>query len=91
MIWGYGDFEQNLLGTVVRTELENGLVPGLLSVRGLLLKADGETHGQLLGWLGRVSSVMLAESEFLAEMGRDWTLLGVRWWMRARPHSPGSR
>ena len=66
-----GDLERNVLGTLLRSEVESRLVPGLTAVLGLLLEVDSEVLGEdLPEWLDRVSSVMPADAEFLAEMGR---------------------
>ena len=66
-----GDLERNLMGVVLRREVETGLVPGLAAVQAYFHAADAETLGKgLPEWLGQVSSVMPPESEFLAEMGR---------------------
>ena len=72
-----GDLERNVLGVALRYEVEAGLVPGLLAVQALFHAADAETLGkELPKWLGRVSSVMPAESDFMAEMGRQLDPVG---------------
>lgn len=63
--------EQNLLGSLLRSELEDRLVPALLAVDALLMKADAQVLGKdLPEWLNQVSTVLPAEAEFLSEMGR---------------------
>ena len=66
-----GDLERNVLGVALRREVETGLVPGLAAVQAYFHAADAATLGKgLPEWLGRVSSVLPPESEFLAEMGQ---------------------
>ena len=65
------DLERNVVGVVLRREVETGLVPGLVAVQAVFQAADVATLGEgLPEWLDRVSAVMPVESEFLAEMGR---------------------
>ncbi len=66
-----GNLKRNALGVALRREIETELVPGLAAVQGVFHAADAETLGKgLPDWLDRVSSVLPAESEYLAEMGR---------------------
>ena len=67
-----GDLERNVLGVALRREVETELVPGLAAVQALFHAADAEVLGkELPEWLDRVSTAMPAESEFLAEVGRQ--------------------
>ena len=65
-----GDLERNVLGVVLRQEIETRLVPGLLAVDALLLGADAETLGRIPEWLDRVQVPLPAEAEFFTEMVR---------------------
>ena len=66
-----GNLKRNVLGVALRREIETELVPGLAAVQSVFHAADAETLGKgLPDWLDRVSSVLPAESEYLAEMGR---------------------
>lgn len=66
-----GDLERNVVGVALRREVEAGLVPGLVAVQAVFHAADAAMlRKELPDWLERVSSVMPAESEFLADMGR---------------------
>ena len=66
-----GDLERNVVGVAIRREVEIELVPGLAAVQALFHAADAATLGRgLPEWLDRVSAVMPADSDFLAEMGR---------------------
>ena len=66
------DLERNVVGLAIRREVQEELVPGLVAVQALFHAADAETLGkELPEWLERLSSVMSADSEFLAEMGRQ--------------------
>ncbi len=63
--------EQHLLGSLLRSELETRLVPGLLAVAALLMKADAQVMGKdFPEWLDQISTALPAESAFLTEMGR---------------------
>ena len=63
--------ERNLLGALLRSELETRLVPGLTATLALLMEAEAGVLGQdLPEWLDRVSGPLPAESAFLTEMGR---------------------
>ena len=65
------DLERNVVGVMLRREVQEELVPGLVAVQALFHAADAETLGkELPEWLERASSVMPADVEFLAEMGR---------------------
>ena len=67
----FGDLERNIVGLMVRREVETGLVPGLVAVQAVFHAADAETLGKRLPeWLDRVQTVLPAESEYLAEMAR---------------------
>ncbi len=73
------DLERNVVGVMLRQEVETGLVPGLVAVQAVFHAADAETLGEELPeWLERVSSVVPPESEFLAEMGRRLDPDGAR-------------
>ena len=66
-----GDLERNVLGVALRQEVETSLVPSLVAIQAVFHAADAETLGRgLPEWLDRVSAVMPADSDFLAEMGR---------------------
>ena len=66
-----GDLERNVVGVALRREVETGLVPGLAAVQALFHAADAEMLGKdLPEWLEQVSTVIPADSDFLAEMGR---------------------
>ena len=66
-----GELERNIVGVALRREVETGLVPGLVATQAVFHAADAATLSKRLPqWLDRVSSMMPAESEFLAEMGR---------------------
>ena len=66
-----GDLERNVLGVVPRREVETEFGPGLTAVQALLHAAYAETLGKgLPEWLDRVSMVLPAEADFLAELGR---------------------
>ena len=65
-----GQVERNVLGVVLRQEIETRLVPGLLAVDALLLEADAETLGRIPEWLDRVQTPLPAETEFFTEMVR---------------------
>ena len=66
-----GDLERNVLGLVLRRELETELVPGIVAIQAVFHAADAATLARdLPKWLDRVSSVMPAESAFMIEMGR---------------------
>ena len=65
-----GDLERNVLGVVIRQEVETRLVPGLLAVDALLLGADAGMLGRLPEWLDYVQTPMPADAGFLTEMGR---------------------
>ena len=65
-----GDLERNVLGVVIRQEVETRLVPGLLAVDALLMGADAEILARLPEWLDRVQIPLPAETEFFTEMGR---------------------
>ena len=63
--------EQNLLGALLRSEVETRLVPGMLAMDARLLEADAHTLGHdLPAWLDRVSTALPAEAAFLTKMGR---------------------
>ena len=63
--------EQNLLGSLLRSELESRLVPELTAVLTLLLETDSQMLGGVLPeWLDLTSTAMPAEAAFLTEMGR---------------------
>ena len=65
------DLERNVVGVMLRREVQEELVPGLAAVQALFHAADAAMlRKELPDWLERVSSVIPAESEFLAEMGR---------------------
>ena len=65
-----GDLERNVLGVVIRQEIETRLVPALLAVDALLLGADAEMLARLPAWLDYVQAPMPADTGFLAEMVR---------------------
>ena len=65
-----GDLERNVLGLVLRRELETELVPGIVAIQAVFHAADAATLGGTPKWLDRVSSSLPAESEFMTEMGR---------------------
>ena len=65
-----GQVERNVLGVVLRQEIETRLVPGLLAVDALLMGADAETLGRIPEWLDRVQIPLPAEAEFFTEMVR---------------------
>ena len=66
-----GDLERNVVGVMLRREVQEELVPGLAAVQALFHAAEtAMLRKELPDWLERVSSVIPAESEFLAEMGR---------------------
>ena len=65
-----GQVERNVLGVVLRQEVETRLVPELLALHALLLGADAETLARLPGWLDRVSTAPPADAEFFTEIGR---------------------
>ena len=65
-----GQVERNILEVALRVEVETRLVPGLLAIHALLLKADAETLARLPAWLDWVSTALLGDAEFLTEMGR---------------------
>ena len=61
----------NALGLAVRFHTESVLVPGLLAVAALLLKAGPEAlNRELPQWIERTSSVLPAEADLLTEAGR---------------------
>ena len=63
--------ERNVVGLMLRQEVETGLVPGLTAIQAVFHAADAATLGKRLPeWLERVSSALPGESEFLTEMGR---------------------
>ena len=63
--------ERNVLGTLLRSEVESRLVPGLTAVLALLLEVDSEVLGEgLPEWLDRVQSLLPADPAFLAEISR---------------------
>ena len=64
-----GDLERNVLGVVIRQEIETRLVPGLLAVDALLMGADVEMLARLPAWLDYVQTPMPADAGFLTEMG----------------------
>ena len=66
-----GDLERNIVGVMLRQEVETGLVPGLTAIQAVFHAADAAMLGQSLPeWLDRVSSVLPGEAEFMSEMGR---------------------
>ena len=66
-----GDLERNIVGLVLRREVETELVPGLVAIQAVFHAADGATLGKVLPeWLDCVSSTLPAEAQFLSEMGR---------------------
>ena len=65
-----GQVERNVLGVVLRQEIETRLVPGLLAVDALLMGADAEILARLPEWLDRVQIPLPAEAEFFTEMGQ---------------------
>ena len=65
-----GQVERNILGVVLRREIETRLAPELLALHALLLGADAEMLGWLPEWLDRVSTALPGDAEFLTEMGR---------------------
>ena len=72
------DLERNVVGVALRSELETRLVPGLTAVLALLLEADSEVLGDALPrWLEQAQAFLLAENEFLPEMGRRLDSTGV--------------
>lgn len=71
------DLERNVVGVMLRREVQEELVPGLVAVQALFHAADAATLGrELPEWLERVSTAMPAESEFLVEMGRQMDPVG---------------
>ena len=67
-----GDLGRNVLGVVLRREVETELVPGIVAIQAVFHAADAATLARdLPRWLDRVSSVMPAESEFFTELGRQ--------------------
>lgn len=71
------NLERNVVGVMLRREVQEELVPGLVAVQALLHAADAETLGkELPEWLEQVSSVMSAEAEFLEVMGRQLDPVG---------------
>ena len=66
-----GDLQRNVMGVVLRREVEMELVPGIVAIQAVFHAADAAVLGtELPEWLDRVSAVMPADSDFLAEMGR---------------------
>jgi hypothetical protein len=65
-----GDVERNVLGVVLRSEVETRLAPELLAIHSLLLGADAETLAKLPEWLELTSMSLPSETSFLNEMGR---------------------
>ena len=65
-----GDVERNVLGVVLRSEVETRLAPELLAIHSLLLGADGKILAQLPEWLELTSMSLPSETSFLNEMGR---------------------
>ena len=62
---------RNVVGVAIRHEVEAELVPGLAAIQALFHAADGDTLGRSLPeWLDRVSSILPADGEFQADMGR---------------------
>ena len=63
--------EWNALGIAVRFHAESVLVPGLLAVTALLLRAGPEAlNRELPQWIERTSSVLPGEADLLTEAGR---------------------
>ena len=65
-----GDLERNVLGVVLRQEIETRLVPGLLAVDALLLGADAETLGWIPEWLDAVQTPVTFDRDFFEETAR---------------------
>ena len=65
-----GDLERNVLGVVLRREIETRLAPELLALHALLLGADWETMGRLPGWLNTVQAPSTLDRDFFEEMAR---------------------
>ena len=73
-----GDLERNVVGLVIRQEVETVLAPGLAAVQAVFHAADAGVLGKdLPEWLEQVSSTMPAESGFFTEMGRRLDPVGA--------------
>lgn len=65
------DLERNVVGVMLRREVQEELVPGIIAVQALFHAADAEMLGrELPEWLEQVSTAMPSEADFLVEMGR---------------------
>ena len=64
------DLERNVVGVMLRQEVETELVPGLVAVQAVFHAADADVLSHMPEWLDRVSSVIPEDSVFLSEMGR---------------------
>ena len=65
-----GDLERNVLGVVLRQEMETRLVPELLAVHALLLEVDAETLGRIPEWLDAVQTPVTFDRDFFEETAR---------------------
>ena len=65
-----GQVERNILGVALRSHMETELVPGLLAIHALLLKADAEMLARLPEWLDRVQTPLPGSRDFFEEMAR---------------------
>ena len=65
-----GDMERNVLGVVLRSEVETRLAPELLAIHALLLGADGKILAQLPEWLDLTSVSLPSDAGFFNEMSR---------------------
>ena len=65
-----GQVERNVLGVVLRQEIETRLVPELLAVDALLLGADAETLGWIPEWLDAVQTPVTFDRDFFEETAR---------------------
>ena len=65
-----GDMERNVLGVVLRSDVETRLAPELLAIHALLLGADGKILAQLPEWLDLTSVSLPSDAGFFNEMSR---------------------
>ena len=65
-----GDLERNVVGVILRQEVETELVPGLAAIQAVFHDADADVLSHMPEWLDRVSSVIPEDSAFLSKMAR---------------------
>ena len=65
-----GQVERNVMGVVLRQEIETRLAPELLALHALLLWAGGDTLARLPAWLDTVQTQLPGDAEFLIRVGR---------------------